>query len=446
MAKTPTHQGPELIYIWAILGCYSIRQHSIAAIMKKILKEAVMRRYFPLIAFLILSFPDIHAQDKALAEIPILAWWGIPAQYSSVERYQELRDAGISVNFTPFPNADEVQKALDAAAKAGVKMIVSCPELKTEPEKTVRRFMNHPAVAGYHLLDEPGMAQFAELGAWARRIQAVDGRHFCYVNLFPNIADSDRLGTADYRKYVRECARQIPQQFLSFDYYPVLKDRLSETWYENLEQISDEASKAGKPFWAFALTTNYDNDHLTPQTLAAMRLQVYSDLAYGAQGIQYFTYWSATSTQTPSGEDQRGAPITAAGKRSVVYDRIKQMSAEIKALSGVFLGARVVSVRHTGKGMIPRGTVRLTSLPEAIKVLDTHGTPAVVSLLENGDRYILLVVNKDFQHGMDLSFYGDASVRRVLKDGTTVAANAYEPVMEVDAGDAVIYTFPKAGK
>ncbi|MCX6225150.1 MAG: hypothetical protein NTV01_10460, partial [Bacteroidia bacterium] len=318
-----------------------------------------------------------------------------------------------------------------------------CPELKSEPEKTVRRFMNHPAVVGYHLMDEPNIGLYPELGNWAKRIQSIDNKHFCYVNLFPNFADSTQLGTKDYRKYVSECARQIPLEFMSFDYYPVMKDRLSKTWYENLEQFSDEAKKAGKPFWAFALTTNYDDGHLTPQTLASLRLQVYSDLAYGAQGIQYFTYWSATSVNAPSGEDQRGAPISAAGKRSVVYDRVKLMSEEIKNLSGVFLGSKVVWVRHTGKGMIPGGTIRLTSLPAAIKVLDTSGAPALVSLLEKGENYFLLIVNKDFLSSINLTVYGDESVKKVLKDGTIVPASVYENSMELDPGDAAIYMFPK---
>jgi len=378
--------------------------------------------------------------------IPILAWYGIPANETTVARYQEMKEAGITYHFTGFPNADAMQKALDIASEVGIKMIVSCPELKSDPEKTVRRFMNHPAVAGYHLMDEPNITLFPELANWAKRIQTLDSKHFCYVNLFPNFADSTQLGTKDYKKYVSECARQIPLQFLSFDYYPVLKDRLSKTWYENLEQFSGESKKAGKPFWAFALTTNYDDGHLTPQTLASLRLQVYSDLAYGAQGIQYFTYWSATSVNFPSGEDQRGAPISAAGKRSVVYDRVKLMSEEIKNLSGVFLGSKVVWVRHTGKGMIPGGTVRLTTLPDAIKVLDTNGAPALVSLLERGENSFLVVVNKDFLNSINLTFYGDESVKKVLKDGTIVPASAYESSMELDPGDAAIYMFPKTLK
>jgi hypothetical protein len=407
-----------------------------------------MKKLMLIIAGLFLSLHDTNAQERLAVngQIPILAWDGVPENQTSLARYQEMKYAGITYQVSSFSNIDEMQKALDVAAKAGIKMLVSCPELRSEPEKTARRFMNHPAVAGYHLMDEPSMNLFPGLGDWGRRIQSVDSKHFCFVNLLPNFADSTLLGTRSYQDYVRECTRQIPLQFLSFDYYPVLKDRLSATWYDNLEQFSGEAKRAGKPFWAFALTTNYDDGHLTPQTLASLRVQVYSDLAYGAQGIEYFTYWSATSVNAPSSEDQRGAPITAAGKRSVVYDRVKQMSEEIKNLSGVFLGSKVVWVRHTGKGMIPPGTIRLTTLPEAIKVLETNGAPALVSLLENGENYFLVVVNKDFLNSINLVFYGSDSVKKILKDGTIVPAGAYENSMELDPGDAAIYVFPRADK
>jgi hypothetical protein len=403
-----------------------------------------MKKLFLLIGILTFSLHDAHSQTKpgSDGQIPILAWYSIPSSETTVDRYQEMKEAGITHSLSFFQNIDEVKKALEVAEKVGVKLLVSCPELKKEPEKTVKQLMNYPAVAGYHLMDEPNIRLYPELSAWAKRIQSVDSKHFCYVNMFPDFADSSQLGTKSYLEYVQEYLKQLPIQFVSFDYYPVMKDRLSKSWYENLELIAAESRKAGKPFWAFALTTNYDNDHVTPQTLAAMRLQVYSDLAYGAQGIEYFTYWSATSVNAPSGEDERGAPISATGKRSVVYDRVKQMSREIANLSGVFLGAKVVSVRHTGLGKIPDGTVRLTSLPKAIKVLETNGAPALVSVLEKGKNSFLVVVNKDFLNSINLTVYGDETLKKVLKDGTAVPAGAYENTMELDPGDAAIYMFP----
>jgi len=374
--------------------------------------------------------------------IPILAWYSIPASQTSVERYKEMRAIGITYSLSFLPNIDEVKRALDAAEQAGVKLLVSCPELKKEPEKTVKQLMDHPAVAGYHLKDEPAIQLYPELSEWAKKIRSVDKEHFCYVNLFPIHASDKQLGTESYEEYVQEYLNQIPVQFISFDHYPIYKDHISSSWYRNLEVISKKSREGGKPFWAFVLTTNYDNDHVTPQTIAAMRLQAFSNLAYGAQGIQYFTYWSATSVNAPSGEDQRGAPITATGKRSVVYDRVKQMSQEIENFSEVFLGAEVISVRHTELGKIPEGTIRLTSLPEPVKVLDTHGAPALVSVLQKGENSFLVIVNKDFLNNMEYTIYGDDSLKRVLKDGSIVSASAYEPSMVLDPGDIAVYMFP----
>lgn len=417
-----------------------------------------MEKYFILFSFLLtFLFHNATAQSNRHnatqtqkvqltlpgdGEFPILAWNSIPASETSADRYREMRDAGITYSLSFFSNLNEVKLALDAAEQAGVKLLVSCPELKNEPEKTVKQLMNHPAIAGYHLKDEPAVQLFPELSAWAKKIQAFDNKHFCYVNLFPNFASSEQLGTQSYLEYVQEYLNQIPVRFVSFDYYPVFKDHLGESWYENLELISKMSGEAGKPFWAFVLTTNYDNDHVTPQTIAAMRLQAFSDLAYGAQGIQYFTYWSATSVNQPSGEDQRGAPISATGKRSVVYDRIKQMSREIQNLSNVFQDAKVISVRHTGLGQIPKGTIRLTSLPDAVKVLDTHGAPVLVSVLQKEKNSFLVIVNKDFLNSMKYTIYGDETLQRVLKDGTIVPAGVYEPSMELDPGDIAVYMFP----
>jgi hypothetical protein len=67
-------------------------------------------------------------------------------------------------------------------------------------------------------------------------------------------------------------------------------------------------------------------------------------------------------------------------------------------------------------------------------------------VLENGENAFLVVVNKNFQNSINLTVYGDESVKKVLKDGTIVPASAYESSMELDAGDAAIYMFPTEKK
>jgi len=377
---------------------------------------------------------EVQENIKFSEQIPILAWHGIAPEETTIVRYQELRESGITHNFSAFLDAEAVAKALEIAQKTGVKIIVWCPELKTNTEKTVRRFMNHPAVAGYFLKDEPNRSLFPELAEWVKKIRAIDDNHFCMINLYPNYASEEQLGVKTYREYVDLFIKEVPVQLLTFDHYPIIGDSIRGNWYENLEIFSEEARKAGKPFWAFALSVVFGSCHVP--IVAELRLQVYSNLAYGAQGIQYFTYWTPKNDKW----NFRHGPITLESKRSEVYDRIKLVSEEIKNLSGVFLDAKVVSVAHTGD-TIPLGTKRLIKLPLLIKVLETKGTGAVVSVLEKGDDSFLVVVNRDFKNTMMLTIEGDSTVKKILKDGSLVPASAYIRTMEIDPGDAAIYTW-----
>jgi hypothetical protein len=391
------------------------------------------KHIFILSAILMLMTLQVKSQGKTESEkkIPILAWYSIPPDQTTLARYLELKESGISFNLSFFNDAASMSRALDTAQKAGIKMIAYCPELKTATEKTVRQFMNHPAIAGYMLRDEPNRSDFPELAEWAGKIRRTDDSHFCYLNLFPNYASEEQLGTKTYQEHVDLFVKEVPVQFISFDHYPVIGDSLRANWYENLEIISAAAEKAGKPFWAFALAVAHGKYPIP--TLAQLRLQVFSDLAYGAQGIEYFTYWTPIDTTWKF----NNGPITPEGKRSVVYDRIRDVNKEIENLSPVFLGAKVISIAHTG--IIPQGTRPLAELPKQIKVLRTEGTGAVVSHLQNGAVSYLVIVNRDFKSPMTLYIECESSVKKVRKDGTTVPANAYQSKTEIDPGDIAIY-------
>ena len=87
-----------------------------------------------------------------------------------------------------------------------------------------------------------------------------------------------------------------------------------------------------------------------------------------------------------------------------------------------------------------------SSFAKAIKVLDTNGAPALVPVFENGENSFLVVVNKDFLNSINVTVYGDETVKKVLKDGSIVPANAFESSMELDPGDAAIFMFPTEKK
>ena len=367
--------------------------------------------------------------------IPVLAWYSIPEPFTTAERFGELAETGINLHFSYYTSANAAQKALDLAEKYHLKVIVSCPELETETENTVQRFKNHPALAGYFLHDEPITTQFKKISDWVKRIQAIDSTHFCYINLFPNDVVPRKLKASGYRNYINRYLREVPVRFLSFDHYPVMGETLRPIWYENLEIIADASRKFKLPFWAFALTTAHD--YYPVPDMAELRLQVYSNLAYGAQGIQYFTYWTP-----PAGDyDFHDGPITPDGLRTPAYELIKAMNAEIRGYSDVFLGATVLMVRHTGTA-IPRGTKRLTTLPAPFTKLETGETGAVISVLQNGDKKYLMMVNRSFLNTLELRIeFKSESVKQVLKNGETKLLPSGLSSFLLDPGDAIVLNY-----
>ena len=399
----------------------------------------------------------VTAQErlKSAGIMPVMSWGGISQPEVSAGSYLKLKEVGVNIDIAFFTHADAISKALDAADSAGIKLMISCPELKKDPENSALRFMNHPALEGYYLADEPGRAAFEELAQLARLLKNTDSRHYSFVNLYPDInSNKSKFGTRDYKEYVDTFDSLFPAPYLSFDFYPVVDGGIHPRWYENLEFYARKYQAEGRPFRAFALTTSYlaysdDSPQPSPDdfyqlyktynpektflhdvpTLAELRLQVYANLAYGAQGIEYWSFRGF------------GSPLDPLGKRTTVFDRVQQVSHEIQNLSGVFLGSKVVSVAHTGAD-IPSGTRRLSKLPAPVRMLETIGAGAVISVLENGANSFLVIVNRDFRKPMKLIALMDDTVRKVLKNGTLIPASEYSHATEIEPGDAAVFMFP----
>lgn len=374
-----------------------------------------------------------QAQSK---ELPILAWASLPAgEESNLSRYQELRDCGFNYNFSHIYSFEAAIKALDLCQQVGMKSIFMCPELKTDPEETVAKVRNHPALGGYFLRDEPNEKEFKELGKWAARVREADSTHFCYLNLFPMWVMKEK----QYKKYLRSFNEKVDLPILSFDYYPITRkngeDIINATWYENLELIAAEARRTGKPFWAFALSTAHD-DYPVP-TLAHLRLQMYSNLAYGAQGLQYFTYWNPSTERW----DFHAAPIGLSRKRSHVYELVREMNQELQRRAFVFVGAEMQSVHHLGDN-IPSGTRPLVELPPHFTELSTQGQNALVARLINGEHHYVVIVNTSPTQPLAMRIATDDNVMRIRKDGTSVQALLYDPDYLLDAGAAEIFETP----
>ena len=167
-----------------------------------------------LLGILVIStLGQVKSQEKLkpAGTIPVMSWGGIAQTEISVENYKKLKDVGVNIDIAFFASADAIATALDAAGKAGVKLMISCPELKSDPEKTANRFKNHTALEGYYLGDEPGKPLFQELADIQKRLKTADPKHYSFVNLYPNInSNKSKFGTKDYEEYISTFDKLFP--------------------------------------------------------------------------------------------------------------------------------------------------------------------------------------------------------------------------------------------
>ena len=386
-----------------------------------------------------------------VATLPILGWWGIPEDKATVERYIEAREAGFTVLMQGASSSGKAYELLERAQGAGIKLSVFFPEIgRDNMEEAIVKLKNHPALFMWHLKDEPKYEDFEKVAKTIRRIESVDGRHPCYVNHIANASVS--MGVPDYAAYMERMLREFKPKLISADFYPCrladttralpYRDTGNEvyvcpTWYRQLEYLSGLARREKLLLALFACDVAHNViDYVYPvPTVAMLRLQMYSNLAYGARMLQYFTYWNPDS-KTPLKFHE--SIIRENGTRSPVYDRVRQVNRELQARAFVFMDSELVSVSHTG-AEIPIGTRRLEKLPSYVKSLTTPDGGAVVAKFSGSKFDALVVVNRSPVREMQLNINLDPSVVRILEDGTKVPASVYGGAYSVSPGAAEIF-------
>lgn len=395
----------------------------------------------PLMALLIavpgLANEKMKYKNPTGKEFPILAWYSVLGDSNQTkERYQELREAGFNISFPHFGTAAELEKGLAACKGTGVKIMAMCTELVNNTAATVNRFKDNPSVAGWFLRDEPVTSGYAELRKLRDRIYAADKSHLMYLNLLPCMVAPQDLQAKDYEDYVQRFVNEVNITPISYDMYPVVmengKAKLRPMFYENLEIVRKVSLRNDYPFWAFCLATAHDPYPIPSDT--HLRIEAFSALAYGAQCIQYFTYWTPGTTVW----NFHNAPIDENGKRTDVYYKVKNVNKEIQALAKVFLGAKATDVSHTGDS-IPTGTKSLTQMPPKFQSIQSNGEGILVSQLVNGKNKYVMLVNRSIDDAQTVTFYLDQSVKRVMPFNGETKLNVGKQTLTLSPGNYAIF-------
>ena len=391
----------------------------------------------PILAALLFGCSS-HSEEKH-ETIRIISWGGIAADKADT-LYSLAKECGFDMHLGLYRAKESAIASMDAAARKGIDVIISFPQIKDSTESAVALIKDHPALYAYHLKDEPDTSDFGWLADLSEKIKELDPSHLCYINLLPNWA----WGVEEYSDKIESFAKRLEVPFYSFDNYPVIEEegqiKVRHDWYRNLEEFSDMARSHGKPFWGFALAKAHSisdpwPDTVYPEpTLGHLRMQVFSNLLYGAQAIQYFNFTGIVD------------PLTC--EKLPAYDLISQVNSEIKAYSPVFAGCTIKGVWHTGDS-IPASTHRLESMPhKKIKSLEITGNGGVIALIENRGNTYLAIQNRDCINpaileisfkGKVKQFTGNSSVSDRELTALPFDLSVSQPIA-LDPGNLVIFT------
>jgi hypothetical protein len=348
------------------------------------------------VALLILGLAVSGALAAQSGRLPIMTWPGPDAALLNPETFRLVAEAGFSVNMSFLGGSEANLKALELARAAGLKLMVQDdrisklledPALVLDPlDAVVADYKGHPAFYGYFVTDEPNASKFARLAEIVARLKTLDPGHPAYINLFPTYANETQLGTPTYEEHVARYLDTVRPPFLSFDHYPVTTSGLRSDYYRNLEVVRVMALERGLDLWAFTLVTPHAV--YPPPTAGHVRLQLWSDIAYGAKALQYFTF------VTPGGTDYAWGTglVDKGGRPGPAFPIAREINAEIRRVEGMILRWRSVAVYHTGPS--PAGA----RPPDAAgPVVAADGTPLLVGVLADGPARYLVLVNKDYE-------------------------------------------------
>ena len=268
-------------------------------------------------------------------------------------------------------------------------------------EAAAASFVDHPAIWGIDIGDEPSALDFPHYGKVFDCVNRLFPNQFPYLNLYPNYASVShntaeetqcQLGTATYEEHIQRYCENVPADYLSYDFYCFdhnLRVIGVTKHYENLRVVADACLRTGRSMWIVLMVNSHDPD--VWMTENNLRFQAYTSMAFGAENITWACYTAGWwSNQVLDGE----------GNKTQQYDKLKKINAEIRTLADEYMKYRRVSTHFVGFEGHPDMTAvkqdAIASLSTGVffDVKADNGAPLVVGEMVNrkGDGSVALMV------------------------------------------------------
>jgi hypothetical protein len=317
-------------------------------------------------------------------------WCGPPGKFTTLERYQEIKDAGFTVVFPPCSGAtvETNHKILDYCQQLEMKAFIgdsrvpvggaTDPKVRAGIDAAVAEYSKHPALAGYFIADEPGPGAYPALGEVVGYLRAKDPKRFGYINLLPLYAPEWAIGKS-YDAYVRGFVEKVKPPLISYDNYGFAAGDAG-AFFRNLDAVRKVSLETGVPFWNIILATQHGP--YRNLTEGDLRFEAMNTLAYGATGLMWFTYWSPADSDKSF--NWQHALINEDGSRDPHYDMIKRVNFDLQAIGSILIKAK-------SSEMFP-------AKDQAKAPLEIKGGDALITTFRSEDRHtIAMIVNSSWE-------------------------------------------------
>ena len=373
-----------------------------------------------------------------------LGYYSFKPANATAENFRKLADAGLNM-VTVETDEERWQEQIALAGQAGLKVLAvligrcdayyNNPDSDTRLSEAVNWLKNRPEVVAYHVFDEPGVQHAHMLKTIKDRVEELDPTRPVYINFGPE-ASTEWMGVPTYYEYVNTLADYLDLKQISYDQYPIFPGRIQENWHKCLGIIADAAKRRGIDFWAFAASCWINKEAATqlrerPNTYNLL-LQIYTNLAYGAQTIQYFTI------QDYGGTDF--APIMRDGTWTEAYDYLKEANLQMQKRAFVFTGCNVAKIRRAGDSATIGDMLSVLDYPAQIKNI-TVPWSATVSFIENNGNEYIAVVNDYWSAEQPLSIELADSVYSIEPDGSFTICQSGVNNFTIPKGGMMVFKY-----
>lgn len=367
-----------------------------------------IKRYGLLISFIIffLTYQNAAGIEKlninpTPGEISIVASTPIPPGSTSTRQsYLDLIDCGFNLGME-IGEINYFKREFELLKGLNFNYLIQNRDLhSSKRELLIKTFKDIPNFAGWKFWDEPHFDDLVLLKENYDLLFKECPDKLIYVNL-AGITNKTFTGPyTDFTEFLEYLNELIKPEIWSYDFYPITKREGKyvvdyNTFYNDLEVFSAISKNTRQPFWAYCESAQMkftNNPVQFPSTNEAfLRFVAFSSLAYGAQGIVYWTYAQRKSTGQ---EIYLSALINLDGTKTPAWYAAKKVNAEIKKYNNIFYGCDVKEVRHTGD-KIYKGTRKLSGEFGPFKMIRSKEDGVMVSYIENNGSKYIVIVNRD---------------------------------------------------